>query len=172
MPPLSNFITPPRSFCPESAGQCRKMRRCRPKTVPPPSAGTAPDCRPPDCRRCHRGCRRPEAGTYSCAPYLCIRGSTVSNIPNCDRKCNPRARNYAVTANQPAGWCAHLLAMTGFSTRPPHTPEGCAFMVRATGLDRIFVLPPSSRRQATPHRGVAFRWVRVRCLFSNKKEGA
>ena len=29
-------------------------------------------------------------------------------------------------------------------------------------------LPPSSRRQATPHRGVAFRWVRLP-LFQNKK---
>jgi len=30
-------------------------------------------------------------------------------------------------------------------------------------MAKIMVLPPSSRRQATVHRTVAFRWVRVLC---------
>jgi hypothetical protein len=59
----------------------------------------------------------------------------VSNIPNCDRKCNPRARNYAVIANQPAGWCAHLLAMTGFSTRTKaHPKRGVLFSYATSHL--------------------------------------
>jgi hypothetical protein len=37
---------------------------------------------------------------------------------------------------------------------------------------KIMVLPPSSRRQATVHRTVAFRWVRVLYYLPTKKREA
>ena len=37
------------------------------------------------------------------------------------------------------------------------------------GFDLIKVLPPSSRRQATVHRTVAFRWVRIPLIRSENK---
>ena len=43
--------------------------------------------------------------------------------------------------------------------------------IRTRECVRIKVLPPSSWRQATVHRTVAFRWVRVRYLHKAKERG-
>ena len=46
-----------------------------------------------------------------------------------------------------------------------------SYLVRMTGLDRIIVLPPSGRRQATVHQTVAFRWVRALSFLRLIKRG-
>ena len=43
--------------------------------------------------------------------------------------------------------------------------------IAVSALQKRIVLFPSSREQATPPRGVAFKWVRVLILLTNKKRG-